>query len=283
MTEREAIDRSLALARAARWAPEQAKARVRANLGSNAGTTGAAPAVGLPALATLPSWTARLGSLTKRGTVLWIGAAFAVGYWLGTFRATTSSEAAAPSTPSTASAPTAQPAPSDAIRAAYAQGAPAALAEAEPAAPAPPVAPRQQATLSARAARRAAERAPATEPAERARGSHLPGGPRESLADELALLSRSERAIRAGEPVLALALLDELEARHPRSRMSEERSAVRVLAECALSAPAARRRAELFLRDRSASVYSDRVRHMCALDVTTPEPPGADGSALRGH
>jgi hypothetical protein len=50
--------------------------------------------------------------------------------------------------------------------------------------------------------------------------------------EELALLARAERAVRADNSALALALIDELEARFPSSRLLEERRAVELLAHC---------------------------------------------------
>jgi hypothetical protein len=93
--------------------------------------------------------------------------------------------------------------------------------------------------------------------------------------DELALLSRAERALRAGEAALALTFLDELDRHHPRSTLLEERTAARLLADCMREAPGASERAERFLHDHRVSVYSDRLQSTCALaaagDAAHPE------------
>src|SRR5690606_23117475 len=121
-----------------------------------------------------------------------------------------------------------------------------------------------------------------------ARGARLARGaaPADPAGEELVLLARAERAIRASEPALALTFLDDLERRFPTSSMIEERRAARLLAGCALSNPGARRRAELFIEERAASVYTDRVRRSCGLEPphlteapsqatprATPKPP----------
>jgi hypothetical protein len=84
-----------------------------------------------------------------------------------------------------------------------------------------------------------------------------------ALDDELALLQRAERAVRADNPALALALIDELEARYPRSTLLEERSAIELLAHCGAGATDARARAARFLRQHPSSLYAGRVRELC--------------------
>jgi hypothetical protein len=90
----------------------------------------------------------------------------------------------------------------------------------------------------------------------------------EPLDAELALLRRVERALRNDDPALALALLAELDQRFPQTRLAEERLAARTMAECRQHAPGAVLHAQAFLRERPASVYSERVQSACALETT---------------
>ena len=96
------------------------------------------------------------------------------------------------------------------------------------------------------------------------RRSTKPAG-QQALNTELILLQRAERAIRSGEPELALSLLHELDQQQPNTRLGEERNAARLMARCARGDTAAHAEAEQFLRERRASVYSDRVRELCGL------------------
>jgi hypothetical protein len=88
-----------------------------------------------------------------------------------------------------------------------------------------------------------------------------------ATSGELALLRRAERAIRTGDPTLALILLDQLERDYPRSALGEERAAARILVECARSGELARPEAVRFLAQRPSSVYSDRIIRACRLEV----------------
>jgi hypothetical protein len=88
------------------------------------------------------------------------------------------------------------------------------------------------------------------------------------LDAELALLRRVERALRNSDPALALALLGELDERYPRTRLAEERLAARTIADCRLDRPEASAHARAFLREHSASVYSERVQSACAPKTT---------------
>jgi hypothetical protein len=110
-----------------------------------------------------------------------------------------------------------------------------------------------------------AQAPPATEPKPRAR----PPRPRSTRSDafgrELALVRRAERAIRNRDPALALGLLDELDREHPNAQLAEERAAARVMARCQAEEPTAPLEAARFLRESPKSVYSERVRALCAL------------------
>jgi hypothetical protein len=293
VTEHDPIERRLMLAREAAWAPEAAKARVRANL------------VASGSLAT--AGAARAGSVTKLTTTLLVSMGFVAGYLLGVQSSSDPREAALthettpPVAPARQAAAT-NPAEPEARSQDATEGEPPAQETLAPSAPAqaeatlPRDAPprstpaRQNARATPSRALRMAGRAVLARPAAPAR---------DLGAEELALLSRAERAIRAGEPALALTFLDELESRFPSSAMLEERTAARLLAGCALSSPGARRQAEIFLDDRAASVYTDRVRRSCAIEsqpapaATAPSanvpkapshsPSPTDGSSRGGH
>jgi hypothetical protein len=115
----------------------------------------------------------------------------------------------------------------------------------------------------------------------------------DALAEEIALLQRAERAIRAGEATLALALLGELDRRFPAPSLREERSAALVLAHCVQSRGddagssqerEARARAERFLAEAPTSVYADRIRASCPLDTQrTNAPARSEEPIVGGH
>jgi hypothetical protein len=100
-----------------------------------------------------------------------------------------------------------------------------------------------------------------------------------AAAAELALLRRVERALRAQNPALALALLAELDQRFPDTRLAEERDAAHVIAACGVGEGGARLRAERFLREHGASVYAERVREACSIAA---QPARGEGSASPG-
>ena len=89
---------------------------------------------------------------------------------------------------------------------------------------------------------------------------------------ELVLLQRAERAVRAGNAALALALTGELEERYPRSRLLEERRAIELMAHCEAKATDASARAARFLREHSHSVYAGRIRTLCPIESPVGEP-----------
>jgi hypothetical protein len=95
-----------------------------------------------------------------------------------------------------------------------------------------------------------------------------------ALTEELDLLRRAERTIRAGDAMVALGLLSELDARFPRGQLLEERAAARVMANCQLTdATSARSMGEAYLRAHSQSVYAARVRSLCHLDAAMKDSP----------
>jgi hypothetical protein len=86
---------------------------------------------------------------------------------------------------------------------------------------------------------------------------------RASEGDELRVLERAERAIRARHPELALALLGELAQAQPVSSFFEERSALELMASCQRSAPDSSARGAAFARRYPSSVYAERVAAEC--------------------
>jgi hypothetical protein len=156
-----------------------------------------------------------------------------------------------------------------------------------PAAPIAPFTPPADASMSDGRAERAAERssdpveatiagARAVPPRARARaklerratgpaaaGDEKPFVP-QPFDEELALLQRVERAIRANEYSLALALLTELDERFATTRLEEERRAARLIAECRLDLPGSHQRGEHFLEERPNSVYANRLQMACS-------------------
>jgi hypothetical protein len=86
-----------------------------------------------------------------------------------------------------------------------------------------------------------------------------------SLQKELTALRSVERALRDGQPGLAMALLQELERTVPNGRMGEERLATSIIARCTLGdAPFGVNLAEDFASRYSESVYLERVEQACA-------------------
>jgi hypothetical protein len=253
------VQRTLATARAALAAPAGARARVLQGLAAS----GALQTPAAPDAAKLTAAAMR----ARGGTLVMISAAFIGGYWLGGQRAPerTSMDEVVQNDSSAARA-------SDAVP----EHAASLPEEAAPNAPAGPAPTGSQPSLHD-VSRPPATRTRATPRSPRAPSHTAPT----TFADEIALLSRADRALRAGEGELALSFLNELERRYPDSKLTEERGAARIMAECALAAPGAVARAERFLRDRRASVYSDRVLRSCGIEVAPSDR--ADGSQRGGH
>jgi hypothetical protein len=84
-----------------------------------------------------------------------------------------------------------------------------------------------------------------------------------TLSEEAKELRRVDRAIRSEMPVLALSLLNDLDARIPHGALGEERAAARLMARCMTSDPDASEAAATWLRSHARSVYAPRVRESC--------------------
>jgi hypothetical protein len=267
MADSEAVEHTLAVARAALTAPTGARARVRSALVAR-GAFGAAS--GSSAVA------GKSAGVTQLTTILLVGMSFGAGYWLGVHR---SGEHAAPPAASAATEPVQASAPlgSEAMRSAprpLERSLAVSAAEVPGVIDSTPI-------VTTPAAAAAGHDAPldAIGPRPRPRATTKAGAVSSAASDrfarELALLQRAERAIRAGEAKLALSFVDELDRHYPTSSLSEERGAARLMAECLDSKPGAKARAAHFLRVRTTSVYSDRLRRSCELGDLPSAPAQA--------
>jgi hypothetical protein len=268
--DRRGLEHRLALARHVISPAADAKARVLEGLSG----------------APVPS-PVRVSVFTAPRVALLMGLSLALGYGLGLHAAMPDTARDAPperaggpqaprslaepsltAPPPTTPAPLAAPA-NTASPLATTTGEPASDASSPLVAPAPPNSAVRPTARTSGAARSGATSPSAAPPTDATRDATV------RARDELALLQRVERALRAKEAALALALLDELERRHPRSMLLEERRAARVVAECLLPMASARRpaertesehtAAERFLTEHRASVYADRIRRACGL------------------
>jgi len=89
--------------------------------------------------------------------------------------------------------------------------------------------------------------------------------PEDSLAAEVALLSRAQAALRGGRPSEALQLTNEHASRFAKPVMAEERAAIELLAQCT-SGEATQARAAAFLRNNPGSPMATRIRTTCKVD-----------------
>lgn len=242
MIDREGLEQRLALAREGFSPSVAAKARVRAGLSPMR-----------PGLARL-NGRAKAAGVAKPMVGLIAAVAFAAGFWLGR------SETSDP--PGAASMDSAQPL---AMRERAAPAAEHPSVTSAPAATERAIADVQvaAASLPAELSSRAVHALPAAASSQTPPSQTPPSPTARALKDELTLLKRAERAIRANEAALAISFLDELDRRHPHSALREERTAARIIAECTLSLPAAAARAASFLETHRDSVYVDRVRRAC--------------------
>lgn len=227
------------------WAPApDLDARVRARLTSSSAATLGAMGLGAASGAGRPSPWASLQATGKLGALVGIGlagAGFLSGY-VAHSRLSPRSEPPAAAAPHADVAPTPAAVRFEAVR----FDEPRSTERAAPIEPEPVPVPVPAQRSGERAARATPPRAAATAPNE-----------------ELALLQRAERAVRADNAALALALIGELEARYPHSTLLEERSAIELLAHCRAGASDADARAARFLRQHPSSLYAGRVRELC--------------------
>jgi hypothetical protein len=269
MADARDVDRSLRLARQVFSPSDEHRERVRSALASTAlAEKAAAMGRGVPA--------ARRVVGTVRAALL-VGAGFVLGYWAAEMRhdeggararervATTREEALGATSVSQGSSP------SEAVT-------PRTVAPSI----APPLRQGDAGTLTASGvastgrARRVESRhganARRTTESQRAHARLASNaGGADSFQEELALLARAERAIRAGNATLARSFIAELEARFPKTALRQERAALLVLAACASGEPAAQRDAREFIEGHEQSVYVDRIRAMCELAPSAPQ------------
>jgi hypothetical protein len=98
----------------------------------------------------------------------------------------------------------------------------------------------------------------------------------ESLAIEVRALRNAERALRDGNPGLALAFLQELDRQVPNGQLAEERDAAATTARCARGDhPFGVNMADEFAQRHPTSVYRARVEQACA-----PTDSPATGDSL---
>lgn len=269
------IDRTLQGARGALTPSSDDRGRVLERLGvrfpelaSSAGLSIAAS--GQPRPERLPSSEARAGFWrTIRGTGaggVTLGAGLvAVGFIAGYALKTELSPPREP--PALQAAASVAPAASD-------------EAPAEPVSEQPPSEPSERAPtaseplVSADASTPRGRRARPLAPAPRAVAETVQPDPPQQLEQELLALQRAERALRSDNAELALALLAELDAQHPRPLLGEERTATRSMASCQANIPSAAAAARTFLESHPRSVYGDRIRASCQLETGSRNPSG---------
>jgi hypothetical protein len=103
----------------------------------------------------------------------------------------------------------------------------------------------------------------------------------DSLAVEVAALRNAERALRDGNPGLALAFLQELDRQVPNGQLAEERDAASTLARCARGDhPFGVNLGAEFTERHPGSVYAARVEQACP---ETDSPASGDSSPRRSE
>ena len=212
------------------WSPDPADAeRVRRSIdvALAAGATGSVPAIAARA----PGWTARL---LAAATIAVAGGAigYGTGYRAGLRDTPLVARAAPPSLPDRPAVPAAMAAPRE-IR------------------PSPVLATPTAVRRGGHAAHHDGESATPS--------------PAESLAVELRALRNTERALRDGNPGLALAFLSDLDRQVPHGQLAEERDAMSTLARCARGdRPIGVDLGGEFIERHPTSVYRARVEQACA-------------------
>jgi hypothetical protein len=268
------LEQDLALARQALRGPAAMKARVRERLAAEAGLS--------PNAASEPRAPTPLERLLRRvkqrpglATVtLLMGLSFGAGFWLGQ-HPSASSPGADPPGPTTRALPTEVVSGLAVARSEASAPAPEKVEPAPDPAPAPDLSPAPAVPRSATPTRaRGAARAPAAVLHESSWRGAAEGRESDALAGEVALLERTERAIRKGDAALALGLLDELDEKFPAAALPEERRAAHVLASCARDVAngdpsAASALARRFLAESPGSVYAARIREACSAPAPT--------------
>ena len=91
------------------------------------------------------------------------------------------------------------------------------------------------------------------------------GPPAPGLDEEVRQLRRIERALRDGNPRLALAIGEDLDAVLPQGQLRLERSAAQLMAQCQLGDEQAVQQARRFVSDNAQSAYTARLRQICKL------------------
>jgi hypothetical protein len=286
VNEHEAFDKQLSRAWEAMSPPAGLEAKVRARLlsagSSAADTAGAASRAPSGAAARFRALRAS-GAVGAGAAVVLLGLGFIAGY----FTRPPSVEPV-PTPPAPISTGSGQP-PNRAAPAAPApeapSSAPAAARAPEMDAPASVAAPAPVASTERDAARHAPSRPTNTErgsTAQRASrgGTRAPSAANAANAanDELVLLERAERAVRAHNPDLALVLTGELEDRYPASPLHEERRAIELMARCQAGSSLALELGERFARLYPGSVYGERIANECDPAPTNRSALDIDGS-----